>query len=222
MAVKNLHLIIARKFLMFLTWKKILMVLGIAVVLAIIVSVWLVNRNIDTPISISKDNHFLKVSSGIKNEIDTVVKKSPILVGIQVISINFQQNIRDDVYTSFDNGRALRIYEEYLANKAFNVPLFSDNKLTNRRLLRLISGEFVCTPFKETVVYYQAPKLADQITDVCSMAIPPYHGDFSGIFNVYLTSHPTKDDEELLFLLSRDFSFKIYEENKNAKKEDQR
>lgn len=223
MAVKNQHLILARKFLGALTWRKILSVFVLSFISIVIVFAWLYKKDTYPEVAtIQRYRPTMGVSLSIQNDIESIVKKSPIIVGIQIITINFQNNIQLESHSYFDDLTARKIHEEYLVNKVFDIPLFTDNKVTNRRFLRLIGGEFVCTSFKETAIYSSTPQLKSVVTDVCSMAIPPYHGDFSGIFNIYLSGHPTKDDTERLFLLSREFSLKIYEENKHAKKEDNR
>ncbi len=217
MAVKNQHLILARKFLSLLTWRKILSVFVILLVSAVIIFSWLYRSDVYTNVLVMSNEPALRISLPVKNEIDSIVIKSPLIVSIQVITINFQYNIQIDSYTSIDDMKFRQIYDDYLKNKVFETPLFGDSKETNRRLLRLISGEFVCSPFKETIGYSRTPQLGSVVTDICSMAIPPYHGDFSGILNIYLSNHPTKDDTERLFLLSRDISIKVYEENKYAR-----
>lgn len=217
MAIKDRHLVYARKFLVALSWKRIFMIVILAAVGIGGILGWAFKEENAKTVNRLSYNSSLVVSVSTKNEIDSIVKKSPIIVGMKVVTVNFQRNIRTDTYVFFDEPRLSDIYTNIMNNKVYDTPLFTENKINNRHILRLISGEFVCLPFKETSGYTIAPELSVAVTDVCATGIPPYHGDFSGLLTIYLTSHPSKDDIERFFLLSRDLSIKIYEDTKNAK-----
>lgn len=220
MFLTNTHIILAKKILSMMTWKRIFVIFILLITITMLIMTWTFRKEIffkEEVINRLSTNVVMSVSPSIKNEIDDIVRKSVLINGIKIITINFQRNIRTDSYASFDNPVIQEVYNKGITSKVYETPLFSENKLSNKRLLRLISGEFICVPYKETLGYTSAPYLDGIITDVCATAIPPYQGDFSGILSIYLSAHPTKDDTERLFLLSRDISIKIYEENKYAR-----
>lgn len=221
MAVTNQHLVIAKKVLTALTWKRILILFLLLAAFLSATLGWTFrdqlfkgSSTVENRLSV---NPGLVVSVNIKNEIDSIVRRSPIILGIKIVSINFQRNIRTDSYANFDHPVVSEVYTLSINNKVYETPLFTENKDTNKQVLRLISGEFLCIPFEQTTAYKLTPTLNSFVKYVCSSAIPPYHGDFSGFLTIYLGMEPTKDDKERLFLLSRDISLKIYEENKHGK-----
>jgi hypothetical protein len=79
----------------------------------------------------------------------------------------------------------------------------------------LIGGEFVCVPFKDSTAFQYAPDAGMLISNVCAIGIPPIYGEFSGIFTIYLGEKPSKDFEEQLHWMARNFALRIYEDNKN-------
>jgi hypothetical protein len=215
MTITEQHLLFFKEFLSILTWKRV-GILAVTVVIIIILSgVYafrkeLFSHTTENRLSV---NTTLTVSMSTRDEIDSVVRRSPLISGIRVTSINFQRNIKTDSYINFKSTLVAELYGKFVNNRVYEIPLFDDSKDRNRRIFKLIGGEFVCSPIKDT---NDVPGLEAHITSVCEAAIPPYHGDFSGILTLYLLNTPTKNDTESLFLLSRDLAVKIYEENKYA------
>lgn len=215
MAISDQHITIARTILAYLTWKRILKI-GIGAVLSIILVLgWLSREMIfdKKPANFSKVA-ILKITNPVRNEIDDIVKKNDHIVAIQIVTINFQKNIRTETYVSIDSVVLQEIYNHYVNNKVIETPLFDENKVNNTRIVQLINGEFVCIPYKDTIAYKYAPDGENVVSTVCAIGIPPTYGEFTGIFTIYLKDKPTKDLTEQLFLLSREISTKIYDDNK--------
>ena len=105
------------------------------------------------------------------------------------------------------------MYNKYLNSKIVDVPLFTEDKKDNNRLLRLINGEFICMPYKDSTAYKYVPEGEQLISTVCGIGIPPSYGEFSGILTIYLKDVPNSDLTEQLFLLSREISLRIYDDN---------
>ncbi len=99
-------------------------------------------------------------------------------------------------------------------NKVVETALFDENKVNNNRIIRLISGEFVCVPYRESSAYTYAPEAESIVSTVCATGIPPSYGEFTGILTIYLKDKPDKDFTEQLFLLSRSLSVRIFDDNK--------
>lgn len=208
------YITIAKQILNFLSWKRIFY-LGLIVLTAII----LVISGILTLPNGSKKfvedtAPTLKISASIKKEIDDAVTKSDNILAIQIVTISFQTNIRTETYLSTDSPAIKAIYNEFINNRVIKTPLFDSDKINNLRIIRLINGEFVCVPYREATAYKYAPKGENYISSVCAIAIPPSYGEFSGILTIYLKSVPDKNFTEQLFIVARDISFRIYDENK--------
>lgn len=164
--------------------------------------------------SVAKGTLNITESTGLY--IDRTVNKDKNIVGIQIVTINFQMNTRTETYMSIDNSAVQEIYNRFINNKVIETPIFSTNKDDNSRILKLITGEFVCVPYEKSTAYRFAPEAKVFITTVCAIGIPPEHyGEFSGIVTIYLRETLSKEREEQLFLFARDLSVKLADENKN-------
>lgn len=217
MSTTDEKIVQASQLLRLLSWKNVIKIVTVSIISIILTTTWIFRatvfslaseKNIATPIPV------LHISDKIKSEITTIVTKSTPIVGIQIVTINFQKNIRLETYTSIDNATVQAIYNKFTNNKVVETPFFDNNKNNNSRILRLIGGEFVCVPFKESTAYQYAPDAGMIITNVCAIGIPPIYGEFSGILTIYLKEKPSKDFEEQLHWMARDFALRIYEDNK--------
>ena len=153
----------------------------------------------------------MNVTDVVKRKITDITKKTPVIVGVQVVTLNFHRNVRVETYIALNNAAIQAAYNLYLQNKILEVPLFTIDKDKNNRIFTIISGEFTCSPYKESMAYKYAPQL-DQtyITDVCSLGVPPYNNNTSGLISVYLKYHPSDDERQNIFLSMRDISNQIY------------
>lgn len=215
MNIPNQFILIIKKMLDFISWTRILKVGVVSVILILSFLIHLING----PLFLSKkpdpnDTPLLKINSTIRDEIDDDVKRSASIVGIQIVTINFEKNIRLETYVSIDSAAVQKIYNDYLNNKVVETVLFDEDKANNTRVLRLINGEFICMPYKESLAYRYAPEGIAFVSTVCAIGIPPSYGEFSGIFIIYLKDKPDRDMTEKLFLLAREISVKIYDDNK--------
>jgi hypothetical protein len=96
------------------------------------------------------------------------------------------------------------------------IPLFNSDPINNVRMSKLINGEFICDPFKDTIAYKLAPAtnksvVTNIVSTVCANGIPPTYGRFTGIVSVYLKTVPTQEENDRIRTLSRDLSLGIYE-----------
>lgn len=216
MGIEDHHITAAKGVLSLLSWKRLIKVGVIAIIAIMLVLGWLARG-----IIFEKNPHpnfskvsVLKISPAVKTEIDDIVKKSDPIIGIQIVTINFQKNIRSETYMSVDSPAVQEIYNRFVNNKVVETALFDENKVNNNRIIRLINGEFVCVPYRDATAYKYAPDAEAFISTVCAIGIPPSYGEFSGILTIYLKDKPNKDLTEQLFLLSRTLSVRINDDNK--------
>jgi hypothetical protein len=208
----------ATKFVKILSWKNVAKVTILSILAIIFITLWMFKATIFSLTtghkSIATEVPVLYISPRIKTEVTTIVDKSSPIVAIQIVSINFQKNIRLETFAAIDNATIQALYNKYVNNKVVETPFFDNDKNNNNRILRLIGGEFVCLPYKESTAYKFAPDGARIISDVCAIGIPPIYGEFSGILTIYLQEHPSKDFQEQLHWMARDIALRIYEDNK--------
>ncbi len=213
-AISDKHITAVKTILTFLNWRRLGKFAILALLSTLLVFLWLSRDSLfSAGFNPTTTIPLLRISPGSKEVIETIVHKSDRIVAIQVITINFQKNIRVDTYSSIDDPRVESIYKEVNNNRIVEIPLFDDSKSNNNKVLRLINGEFVCMPYSEYIAYKYAPEIERYVGHVCSIGIPPGYGNFSGILTMYLKDTPNKEDTEQIFLLSRNLSFRIFNDN---------
>ena len=182
---------------------------------------WIVRQSIYTlvkpkPVApVVEPFHLLYISDDIKSELTAIVQKSDNIVAIQIVTVDFQRNARLETFAAISNPIIQGIYNRFLASKVVETPFFNDNKANNDRLIRLIKGEFICIPYKESTAYQYAPDAEQIISYVCASGIPPVYGEFSGIMAIYLKKQPDKDFNDQLRWMARDVTVRIFEDNKH-------
>lgn len=217
MAATNEKIVKVSQLLRLLNWKNLLKIIAISLIAILLATLWMFRATIFSSISKTKTVTpvpILYISEPIKSEIITIVTKVDKILAVQIVTINFQKNIRIETFISIDNKTLQEIYTRFTNNKVIETPFFDSDRVNNNRILRLIGGEFVCVPYKDSTAYKYAPDAGMIITDVCAVGIPPIYGEFSGILTIYLKEKPNKDFEEQLQRMARDISIKIYEDNK--------
>lgn len=153
------------------------------------------------------DHRLSKITS---TEIDQLVTQIELISAIQVSIVEFQKNTREIVYTSIDNKELADIYAQSIATKIPVKPIFTNNNLSNQRMLALIYGEFVCEPFKDTIDFGLVPEAGPHITTVCSVGFPPSYGKFVGVVSIYTKTSPTAIELSQLRILAKDLSTVIH------------
>lgn len=216
MGISDQHIKIAKSVLAMLSWKRLFKVGIISLICIVLVLAWLARGVIfnSKPHANFSRVPILAIPTQVKQEIDVAVRRDEHILAIQIVTINFQKNIRSETYASIDNSTLQEMYNRFVNNKIIETPLFDDNKINNTRIIRLINGEFVCLPYKDSMAYKYAPDAENIISYVCAIGIPPAYGEFTGILTIYLNNKPDKDLTDKLFLLSRAISTEIYDSNK--------
>jgi len=209
-------LVAVKKFLDVLSWKKIAQ---LSVFIFIIVFGWLtfeMRESIYTYITTEslfkahKTNILSVLSKKTTNEIDSTVNQSSLIVGISVINVDFQRNLKTIVYVSIDDKHFKEEYSSAYGSLA-TLPLFDTDVLNNKRLIGVINGEFVCHDYTDTIQAQTAPSTKKYVSSVCVSGIPPYYGVFNGIINIYLNKQPTPEEIDQIRAISRNISVLVYE-----------
>lgn len=205
------------EFLKALSWQKILQVIIFIVIVigswtfwenrSVIYNSWKIGARVEVdrpPI--------IEISQSTKSYMDSAIARSnDLIVGIQITSVNFKRNIRSSAYMTSSDKELKDGYEKYNQTRVTDVPLFTDNEISNQRIIHLINGDFVCYNYRDTPasrLYVLSPR---NITTVCSISIPPYYGRFIGYMNLYLTRNPASEDMTVVRQFARDLSLRVFE-----------
>ncbi len=192
----------------FLTWKKILIIFISLISLFFFIYFYFFSVN-ELPIK----SNILFISQNVKNEIKKADDISDNILGIQIVTLDFSRNKRYETYISSNDSLINELYQIYKESPSYNIPIFDYDDVSNKRTMRVLSGEFFCVPYKKTLAYKYAPGGEAVISEVCSLPIPPGGGESRGILTIYLKQTPTDAEFEELLNWCRKISSKIYFEN---------
>ncbi len=155
-----------------------------------------------------RDMDHIQLSEDSKRSVRSVTNKSNTIIAIQVVEVNFRRNSRRNAYTYSRDSTFTQKFLDFEERKLADFPLFSDVEQNNKRMIRLINGEFICVPIETTVVSALKISGAQQL---CSRAIPPIYGKFAGYVTAYVTKTLTSTEEDQLRILLAGLSQEIYE-----------
>jgi hypothetical protein len=209
------NLTTVQHFLKVLTWKKIAQVTVFLFVISLAWATYETRQSIYNFVNQSKiESHTpesIKLSKKTIKEINSAVDKSDLIVGIQITIVDFQKNIRSTIYTYTDDNNILGIYQRYEDSGLSDLPIFSNDVIDNRRMVDLINGEFICTPFTSTIDNKLIPEASKYISTICANGIPPYYGKFMGMVSVFTKRPPTSEEVDQIRTLTKDLSMMVYD-----------
>lgn len=157
----------------------------------------------------------LTISKDVKRDLAQFNKNSDLVIGIQIVTLNFQRNIRVETYVDIDNIFVNEVYRSFMLRRITDTPIFDSDKKNNDRMISILSGEFNCVSYDKSKAYTYAPQLKNYISDVCAFSIPPYNNEVTGIITIYFQRTPTQEEKNTVFLFLRDKSIKIFEDSAN-------
>lgn len=216
MPISKSYFTLAKKIVSAITWAKIFKILILAIISILFISAWYFKDTLITNFKSPSNHrvHNISMSFDIKTDIEETIRKENSITAIRVMSANFQRNVITEVYMYTNSNKLRGIFGNTKNNSIIELPLFNNDKDQNSRIVRLINGDFVCTTFAESSIRRIVPEVGDEVSDICTIGIPPYYGEFSGVLVIYLKSHPDKNMYQQMFLISRDLSAKIYNDNR--------
>lgn len=200
------------KFFKILSWAKVLQLFSILLMITGSFLVWDARALIYQHYQINQRVRVIDLSKKSITEIDAFTHSSSIVIGTQITSVDFQKNIRKVMFASIDDERMKKLYDRFLEDiKITEFPFLSNSSQSdNLRMIALLNGEFVCSPYLSTLAGHVMPEGAVVATTVCATGIPPEYGKFSGIITVYLKREPTEEERQVLESSMRDLANKIY------------
>ncbi len=130
----------------------------------------------------------LRVGEKSREEMTEIVNRSPAILGLQVVEVNFVKNERKTLFFESDDPQLKKLFDKYFSTKITDPPALSSIEQDNSRVVRIVNGEFVCLPYKDTIAYTMIGP-SDNVGQVCSIAVPPIYGKFRG----YITAFVARD-----------------------------
>lgn len=216
MANFSTNLQIFQKFLNQLTWIKLTQLVVLVCIAGAVFGVYLAREPISDALSQTKISNnapsTAKLSKKTGDRLSAVVDRYENVIALQVVIVDFQKNTRRIVYTYSDDKNLNELYNAAGQAGDSIIPLFNTDPSNNQRLVELINGEFICTPFTETTGYKILPSAGKYIATSCSAGIPPYYGQFIGAVTVYLKHAPKPEELDQLRILVKSMSSMIYEQ----------
>jgi hypothetical protein len=135
------------------------------------------------------------VSTNTKETLKALVNSNKNIEAIAVTSADLRLNIRRNVFFVSEKTVLVQGTDTETIPR---LPLFSSSKENNRQVVKMINGEFFCTPYLETTLAKSQPGLLKETTTACRASLPPYYGFFSGFVTVFLKNDPTLEQQHVL------------------------
>lgn len=152
----------------------------------------------------------IKLSKSSTTAINVAVSQSEIVVAIQITLVDFQRNTRIITYTNVDNAELAAQYKRFMEKAPTELPLFNSDIINNERLVNLVNGDFICTPYKDTLSAKLVPESIVHVKTLCAGPVPPLYGRFTGIISIYLSREPSSIEVEQIRTLSRALGTLVY------------
>lgn len=212
MDIKTIAMI--RRLLSTITWQKLVQV---TILVLILVFAWtlyqsriVVYNYVFNKSSQSTSTPIVKLSTKSQEAINDIVNSSDLVIGMHVTVVDFQKNTKTYAYFYIKDAIVLNIYRAYALTAPAETPLFNNDVENNKRLIKLLNGEFLCVAFAETPQAILAPAATKYISTICLNGIPPVYGKFTGIISLYTRRQPTETEIDQIRAILQKLSAEIY------------
>jgi hypothetical protein len=211
--VENISLV--QRFLKALSWNKILQLFVFLLLIGVSVALYETREYLHEFTKYPRIGQYTapvySLSTETKAEIELIVSRSDLIVGVVIATVDFNRNTRHILYRNTDNSGLRDLYNNSNTNVVGELPLFNNDTVNNARMVDLINGEFVCHPYANSIDAIVNPATIPFAHTVCSNGIPPFYGMFSGVVNVITARAPTPPEISQIRELTRSLALKIYE-----------
>lgn len=196
-----------------LSWTKVAE-LAVLIVLLIAALTFYENRQAvyDTIGASSLMDHSaaIVVTEKTKSELENMIDRSKIILGVHVAEVSFIKNTRHTAYLHIDDPILKKAFEAYFKSKMSDAPALTALEGDNTRLVRLVNNEFVCVPYKDTIGYTLVGG-GDNVGMACSVAIPPYYGKFRGYITAFVSKEISTTELSQVRIVLQVMAMNIYD-----------
>lgn len=151
------------------------------------------------------------VSNTTKLTVKRIVNGDPNVIGLQVVSTDFRNNIRTNVYFYTKDTTMQAEFDESERARIAPLQLFVlSDKVNNDRLIGVIEQEFVCSDVPLKLASF-IPNHIKSVRMICSISVPPRYGRMVGYVNLWLSVPADRDNLQEYKQIARSVSDEIYD-----------
>ena len=198
-----------------LTFKRVALV-GLLTVIGL--SLWLlfenrtnlVGRVITPPPSVIQQGlPVWELSERSKASLQSFAKLTDVAF-VAVSDVDLQKNRRVVRYYYIDDPVNIRL--EPTALQAIGLPqaVFDYDAKNTAQMVAVLSNEFRCDAYKDTIYFRYAPELSEKLPLVCRMAIPPFVGQFVGFLTIATNRNVSRTELDTIRLEASRIAVEIY------------
>lgn len=163
----------------------------------------IVSTATDTPVSAK-----WVLSEESKASLQTLAKTTS--VGMIIVSdVDLKKNRRLARYYYLDDP-TIKLEASALQALSLPLPVFDYDSKNTEQMVAILSNEFRCDPYKDTIYFRHAPELADKFPTICRIAIPPFVGQFVGFLTVGISVELPKAELDSIRLEVSRIAVEIY------------
>lgn len=143
-----------------------------------------------------------------KIEVVKFIRDSALINFALVAQVDLQKNRRNVRFWELQSGMVNEIKNK--AALMVPMPVFDEDGRNTSQILAVLNGDFICTPYEETIFHKLFPELTPEMPIICRVSIPPVYGHATGILTIGLTKKPTIEEMGAIKQAVVELSSKIY------------
>jgi len=128
---------------------------------------------------------------------------------IAITDVDLKKNRRVVRYYYIDDP-ALKLGPEAIRALGLPQAVFDYDAKNTTQMVSILSNEFRCDAYKDTIYFRFAPELESALPTICRMAIPPFVGQFVGFITVGLNTESNKQELDSIRLEVSRIAVDIY------------
>lgn len=128
---------------------------------------------------------------------------------VAIVEVDLKLNRRVVTYYYIDDPE-IRPSQNALTALGLPQVLFDYDAKNTAQMVSVLSNEFRCDPYTDTVLFRYAPELAEKLPTVCRIAIPPFVGQFVGFISIATGKPMTRAELESIRLEMSRLAVEIY------------
>lgn len=202
-----------------LTFKRVVLM---AILILASLSLYMVWENRDSiftlviqPRATVQATHNWVLSDGSKTQLQDLAKSTHI-GGVLISDVDLKRN-RRTVRWAWWKDPTFKLPAD--AQQALTLPqaVFDYDVRNTEQMVSILSNEFRCDPYRQTVYYRIAPELADGFPMICRIAVPPFTSSFVGFLSVGVTVVPSVSEQQTIKLEMSRIAIDIYNNDVQGK-----
>lgn len=197
-----------------LTFKRVLLI-GLLTVIALVLNAVFENRKaiVDTfvqPKTVAAEETVTgwTLSEGSKKSLQNLALTTNVTF-VSITDVDLKKNRRVIKYYYLDDP-TIKIDPASLQSLALPNPVFDYDPKNTAQMVAVLSNEFRCDPYRDTLNYRFAPYLAPRIPTVCRLAVPPFVGQFVGFITVGMDREMNREELNTIRLEVSRIAVEIY------------